>query len=427
MESKKQAEFEMPAPSGDCAIYKALLDEMPVGVYRIDREGRITYTNKPMRDMLGIEHADALGKTVYDFFPDHVATNQRKDDEWIMATGLPIRKTPAIGERQYRGETKSPIRSALGQITGVQAIFWNATELMSAHAELKESEERFSLFMDTLPAAVFIKDAESTTLYCNRYMLDIIGAQRWLGKNVHDIFPKEVATKMIADDKLSLSVGHVIVEEDVPGADGVIRSYQTHKFAIPRQGMPALLGGIAIDVSERKRAELELQTLNARLEILATTDQLSGLANRRSLNDKLHHEMDLFGRYGNVFSVILLDIDHFKSVNDRYGHQAGDRVISQFGGLLTGNVRTVDTPGRWGGEEFLIICPGTNETGAIELAEMMRRRVEQHDFGLPIGVTASFGVASSRPGLGTDELMKSVDDALYEAKEKRNSVCGASP
>lgn len=426
MESTKtHVKLELHASNEEWADYKALLDEIPVGVYRIDREGRLTYTNKPLRTMLGIDHASALGQVIYDFFPDHVAINQRKDDEWVMATGLPIQKTPSTGERQYRREAKSCIRNTLGQISGVQAILWDASEIMSAHAELKESEERFNLFMDTLPAAAFIKDENSTTLYLNRYMLDIVGAQMWLGKDAHDIFPKEIAEKMIADDRHSLALGRVMLEEDVPGADGVIRSYQTHKFAIPRQGMSPLLGGIAIDITERKHAERELQTLNARLEILATTDQLSGLANRRSINDKLHYEIGLLKRYGNIFSVILMDIDHFKSINDNYGHQAGDRVISQLGGLLNGNVRAIDSAGRWGGEEFLIVCPGTDQTGAIDLAEMMRQRVEQHDFGLPTGVTASFGVAVSKPGHSVDDLMKSVDDALYQAKTTRNRVIGA--
>lgn len=362
---------------------------------------------------------------IYDFFPESVAANQRKDDQWVMATGQSISQTPATGERQYRRETKSAIRNAQGVITGLQAFYWDATELMLAHADLKESEVRFNLFMDKLPAAAFMKDEDSTAIYCNRYMLDIIGAKTWMGKDVHSIFPKELAEKMIADDRRSLQAGYTVLEEDVPCADGKTRAYQTHKFAIPRVGMAPLLGAIAIDISERRQVELELKALNVRLEILATTDQLSGLANRRRISEVLNDMMDQFNRYGRTFAVILIDIDHFKLINDSYGHQVGDRVITELGALLTSHVRTVDAAGRWGGEEFLIVCPESNQSGATELAELMRQRIEHHDFGIARAITASFGVAVSRPGLTANDLMKTVDDLLYRAKETRNSVASA--
>ena len=424
-EPKPQSQPQPQDSGAEDAIFKAMLDEVPVGVYRIDRAGCLTYANLPLLKMLGITADGALGRVIYDFFPASIVADQRKDDQWVMATGQSISQTPATGERQYRRETKSPIRNALGVITGLQAFFWDATELMRAHIDLKESEVRFNLFMDTLPAAAFMKDENSTAINCNRYMRDIIGAQVWMGKNVHDIFPKELAEQMIADDRRSLKAGYTVLEEDVPCADGKTRSYQTHKFAIPRPGMTPLLGGIAIDMSERKHVERELQALNARLEILATTDHLSGLSNRRRITEVLNDKMDQFNRYGRTFSIILLDIDHFKLINDSYGHQAGDRVISELGALLMSNIRTVDAAGRWGGEEFLIVCPESNQAGALELAELMRQRIENHDFGIARAVTASCGLAVSRPGLTVNELIKATDDALYRAKELRNSVASA--
>jgi len=407
------------------ALYESLLNSLPLGVYRIDREGHITYANSLFAEMLGAKPDDISGKLFYDFFPEHLASHHRKDDQWIMTTLLPIHKTPATGPQQYRREIKSPVFSATGEVIGVQGIFWDVSELMQAHADLKESEERFNLFMDTMPAAVFMKDDESTTLYCNRYMLDIIGAKKWLGKKVHDHFPPELAQKMIEDDKNALKAGYVVVEEHVPHADGELKIYQTHKFAIPRQGMQPLLGGIALDITVNKQAELELQTLNARLQTLATTDQLTGLANRRRMTEILEHEISRQKRYEKTFAVIMIDIDHFKAINDHYGHQAGDSVLTQISALFGGTVREVDFAGRWGGEEFLIVCPETGVNGAAKLAEQIRQRCELHDFGIPVTVTASFGVAESKPGATVDALMKAADDALYMAKKTRNCVIGA--
>lgn len=417
----------VPQEAGS-TFYESLVDSLPFSVYRIDRDGHVIFANSAFLDILGVDRDVALGRSIYDFFPKRLASEQRQDDERILTTGLPIDKIAedaeeAGGPRHYRREMKLPVGSPAGDVVGVQGILWDVTEQMRAQADLRESEERFNLFMDTLPAAVFIKSEDSTTLYCNRYMADIIGARNWRGKSVRDHFPPELAEKMIADDRRSIEAGYIVTEEHVPNADGQIHLYQTHKFAIPREGLPPLLGGIALDITERKQAEVELQRLNAQLKVLATTDQLTGLMNRRHLTDILDQEARRMVRYGKGFSVILMDIDHFKSVNDRHGHQAGDEVLVQISGILAGHVRAVDSAGRWGGEEFLVICPETTLDGAANLAELMRQRIEQHDFAIPAAISASFGVAASQPSMTAEALMKAADDALYRAKAMgRNRV-----
>ena len=133
--------------------------------------------------------------------------------------------------------------------------------LATREQALKASENRFSLFMECLPGAAFIKDEDGTTLYANRYMMDIIGARAWQGKSTRDIFPPEVAEIMIADDRRAMAAGHAITEEDVPTTDGQLRHYETYKFGIPRPGQPHLLGGIALDITERKHAENALRRI----------------------------------------------------------------------------------------------------------------------------------------------------------------------
>jgi len=132
--------------------------------------------------------------------------------------------------------------------------------------DLAEKEARFGLFMNTLPAAAFIKDEDSTTLYANRYMEEVLGARDWFGKSVWSLFPREFAERMIADDRRSLETGYVVTEEQIPCVDGQSRLYQTHKFSIPRQGRHPLLGGIALDITERKQAEAELELYRHHLE-----------------------------------------------------------------------------------------------------------------------------------------------------------------
>ena len=124
-----------------------------------------------------------------------------------------------------------------------------------AKEALRESEERFSLFMDHLPAVAFIKGEEGRTQYVNKYMNDVLGAKDWIGKTTLDLFPKDIAEPMIADDKKTLAEGYRMIVETVPDRHGTDHIYQTHKFKIERSGKPPLLGGIALDITDRVQAE----------------------------------------------------------------------------------------------------------------------------------------------------------------------------
>ena len=172
----------------------------------------------------------------------------------------------------------------------------------------------------------------------------------------------------------------------------------------------------------------ELDDKNQALEILSVTDKLTGLANRRKLESSLQSEILRARRYGKRFSIILIDVDHFKAVNDTYGHQVGDAVLVQLATLLTRNARETDIVGRWGGEEFLIICPETNLTLVSTLAERYRAELERNDFAQVGQVTSSFGVTDCREDDDVLRLVQRADEALYRAKESgRNRVEGKAP
>lgn len=167
----------------------------------------------------------------------------------------------------------------------------------------------------------------------------------------------------------------------------------------------------------------KLQSLNRQLEKVSTTDRLTGLYNRMKLDETLESEIARANRSGQPFSVILMDVDYFKLVNDRHGHQAGDQVLKSFAEVLSIGTRATDFAGRWGGEEFLIICPFTDLTGAQHLAEDLRETIENHQFPIVERKTASFGVACRHKDELARELIARVDVALYAAKrDGRNQV-----
>lgn len=179
---------------------------------------------------------------------------------------------------------------------------------------------------------------------------------------------------------------------------------------------------IVMDITLRKQAEDQLREANHRLATLASTDPLTGLINRRHVNQLIGEEIRRYNRYQQPLAVILLDIDHFKALNDRHGHDVGDRILKEVALLLKHSLRSVDAVARWGGEEFLVVCPSTELMAAAKLAELLRIRFELQDFGLGAPITASFGVASYQSGESLDTLIKAADEALYRAKEQRNCV-----
>ena len=133
-------------------------------------------------------------------------------------------------------------------------------------------------------------------------------------------------------------------------------------------------------------------------------------------------------RYARPFSVVLIDLDKFKQVNDTYGHQVGDEVLQETGRILRENTRKADTAGRWGGEEFILVCPETDIKAAEKLAENLRQVIEKHRFDKIDRQTASFGGAQWDIGESYKQLLKRADQALYQGKAQgRNCVVTAAP
>jgi two-component system cell cycle response regulator len=188
----------------------------------------------------------------------------------------------------------------------------------------------------------------------------------------------------------------------------------------------------AVAAIRRAQALETTRADNRRLEALATTDALTRVMNRRALLDRLSSEVDRARRFRSVLSVLLLDADHFKTINDTAGHLAGDGVLQQLAMLLQEAVRKVDVVARYGGEEFVIIVPETSSEGARVFAERLRERIGEHPFDVaggdrdPLHLTVSIGIATfPAPRVdSTEDLFARADEALYRAKAGgRNQVC----
>ena len=159
------------------------------------------------------------------------------------------------------------------------------------------------------------------------------------------------------------------------------------------------------------------------IEILSQTDKLTQLSNRHKMDECLISEFDRFKRAKTPFSILLIDVDKFKEVNDNYGHQVGDIILIELSKILKENSRKIDIVGRWGGEEFLIICTNTNKSGAIIYAEKIRKKVEEFNFPHIQNKTISIGVSEISENDTLSLLIKRADDNLYLAKKQgRNKI-----
>jgi diguanylate cyclase (GGDEF)-like protein/PAS domain S-box-containing protein len=296
-------------------------------------------------------------------------------------------------------------------------------EKEEAAAGMRASDELFRAFMNASPFMSYIKDSAGRLLFYNRSFAQRFGINEyaWLGKTDEQLGPHNLIKADRMHD-LEVMVGDQIIEneEQVHGADGVIRSLRSFKFPCHDSAGNILLAGVAVDVSEEaahktelERYHRELEEANSRLRELSVTDELTGLRNRRAFEERLVMEFSMARRRSRKLSVLLLDVDNFKMVNDRWGHAAGDEVLRRLGTILQTTVRLPDLPARYGGEEFVVLLPESDKESALGLA----RRVMSM-------VAISIGMASLDDSMASGyQLVERADEALYAAKRGgRNRV-----
>ena len=288
--------------------------------------------------------------------------------------------------------------------------------------------------MDNLQEGIWAIGADARTTFVNPRMAEILGytVEEMLGRHLFSFMDeraKEIASRNIERRQQGIKEQH---EFEFSRKDGtrICASLETSPIYDEQGNYAGALAGVT-DITERKRAEEEVRALQFQLREEATRDALTGLYNRRYLEETLKRELVRAAREGHPLSILMVDIDHFKQLNDTYGHQAGDKVLRATGSLLQQHARTSDIPCRYGGEEFVVVLPDMSLEAAWGRAEQVRRdfadlRIAFGDAQLAVAM--SIGV-SVYPGHGktADELICAADKALYEAKQTgRNKVCVAS-
>jgi len=277
--------------------------------------------------------------------------------------------------------------------------------------------------LDAIGAAVgegiYVLDTEGRTLYINRAVSRLTGynEQKLYQENLHQLLHQHEENNVSLQQCpiFSSALKGITYEgdEQFKTRTGELLPVVVTSQPMIERGQITGVVTVFRDISDRKEAERKLKRL-------ATTDSLTGLSNRRALLERLHEEQLLSKRLGHPSSLLMIDFDHFKQINDQYGHNVGDLVLQHFASLARSCLRETDSIGRLGGEEFAILLPGTDLDGAMQLAERLRHLLELTPTETADGqvpMTLSIGVTTLHASdTGSSELLSRADAALYQAK-----------
>ncbi|MCU7836250.1 MAG: diguanylate cyclase [gamma proteobacterium symbiont of Taylorina sp.] len=411
-----------------------LLFDKYVSASRTDRYGVINYVSEEFCNVSGYSKEELIGKT-HSFLRDKSNSDELYQDLWMTINSGhtwkgELKNRNKAGKAIWFETIISPIFNRDKTISGFEAIRHDITlekvvqnfnikleqEVRERTRELNNNQKYLDTLFDVNPSIAFVvRDLHLERV--NKAFLNFTcfsSLEYFLEEHhcISDLFEKREGY-FKPDNRLS---NDVVYSTDT-GIDHhkVMMIKDNHEFIFSVNAQQ-----FNIDDSHCYLVILENIT---EIEKLAMTDKLTAICNRLRLDLALDHQIKQFQRYEQVFSIMIIDIDHFKKVNDNYGHQKGDSVLQQFSQLLLASIRDIDILGRWGGEEFMLICLNTQVEGAIKLAEQIRQKVQSQSFQLDYQLTASIGVAQMESKMTEQELINKADDALYQAKNSgRNKV-----
>ena len=311
--------------------------------------------------------------------------------------------------------------------SAIAAQVSQAIERKRAEHALQEKEMLLRTIVSALPDMVWLKDIDGRYIFCNQMFERFFGAAEStiIGKTDYDFVSQQMADLFREYDQRAVNNGKSSMNEEcVTFADDQHVAYlETIKTPIWNvQGELIGVLGIARDISERKKMQEELQQQ-------AITDELTGAFNRRHFMFQAEQELLRVRRYGGECSVLMLDLDSFKRINDAFGHPVGDKVLAKVAEICLATLRCTDLFGRIGGEEFAALLTGTDVKGAKVIAERLRKNIQEAAIDtletITVSLSVSIGVATYQPTNDSlSSLMLRADTALYAAKScGRNQVC----
>jgi len=412
LEKILQETFAESGPEGIVDFFSFLM-----GAFVITKEGAVVGANQSFVDLIGYERNELYGKPATELItPDE---KPRLLQRFKTADQQRYELKLLRGDQSVRYAQVSPyIFTVFGQAYRL-AEFWDISTQRISEQALAESEKKFSAVFNLAAVGIARVAPDGSWLESNDRLCEIVGytksellASSFQAMTHPDDLNKDLALleQTLRGDRNSYSMEKRYIKKD----GECIWANLTVSLVRDNQGEPLYFISVIDDISDKKAAE-------EKLAFTASHDPLTGLLNRKTLDSILELEIGRAKRYQRKFSVIMLDIDHFKRINDTYGHVAGDRVLVLLGADLLLALRDVDSACRYGGEEFLLVLPESDADKAMETAERIRKRIESLQLNIDqksIDVRVSLGVATFPDNANAaGSLVELADQAMYQAKQ----------
>jgi diguanylate cyclase (GGDEF)-like protein/PAS domain S-box-containing protein len=382
----------------------------------LNTNGIIQEVNEAAVRRVGKSEPELVGKCIFDFFPQEF-----KDFRKVYINIVQQTKEPLRFQDEFMGLILFvciyPIVNNENEVEKLAVFVNDNTE----HRRNEDRLHRYSQILSTIQDPMAYIDKNSIFRTVNNAYLQIYNKKsrkEIIGHPVEEFLGKDFEEKKIKWNIQKCLTGEKVQQQEwLDFPDGKRRCMYMSYYPL-RAKDERVLGVVlhSIDITKIKELEEELKRLSV-------TDRLTRIFNRMKFEQSLKEEIKRLKRYNTKLSVIMLDIDHFKDINDTYGHDVGDKVMITLTNLVKSYIRDTDIFCRWGGEEFMLLLPHTSLENAVKLAERIRIKIMTHKFPVVESLTCSFGVSEFNEKDSEDTFIKRVDNALYESKRSgRNRV-----
>ena len=409
--------------------YRTIIEQMEDGYFEIDLTGKFTYVNEAECRNLGYTHEELIGMTSRQYADEKNRKTLNNLFIEVYKTGIPVKAydlelVKKDGTKSYDEISVSLIRNSKGESIGFRGIARNVTERKLMEENIRQSEERYRTIIEEMEEWYFETDLAGKFLYFNDALVRASGypQKELTGLNFRALIKQEQAEEIYKIFHQVYEIGEPIKNfpQEFARPNGSITFAEVSVFP-KRDHRGKIFGfrGVGHDITERKRVEQELS-------YMATHDPLTGLPNRMLFMDRLKMALAHAKRNKQKLAVMMLDLDHFKNINDTLGHLVGDRLLKEIGLRLTGLLRQNDTISRLGGDEFIILLSEiVRMEDSVEVAEKILKAIQQPFIcdSHQLITSTSIGIAIYPDDCqDMDSLMKNADMAMYSVKAHgRNS------
>lgn len=427
MENKKIDQTE--ALLLQVASMSKILDNIDAFVFIKDLKSRYTYVNSNIINLFQVPADHIIGNDDSHFFDKKTVEKIHQTDLNVIRKKIPHQLEEsnvikASGQARIYRTNKYPLFDHKNNVIGLYGISTDITATKQLEIKNKEQKQLLDVILNNVDAYIYMKDSNRHFKYVNSKVADLFGlpAEKIIDRLDSDVLPKEQADHFWQTDKLVFENNDkIIINETSEGSDNKIHHYLSTKVPYNFHNDNKTLIGFSTDITE-------LYQLKEKFKRLANTDELTNIYNRRYFFENANNEFSRAKRHHQHLAVISFDVDHFKAVNDVYGHPIGDQMLIQITQLIAPTIRAEDIFARIGGEEFSILLPNTSKLQSQKTAERLRCLFDQKIIYLSddtqLSITISLGVSMLKSNdTCFQDLYSRSDFAMYQAKSNgRNQV-----